>query len=190
MHFPKEAIKAITEFIFISHSPQRGDILFVPGGSSLEPARKAAQLYHEGFAPFILPSGCFSKVDASTCGAFETEWAAMRHELLLLSVPEAAILKENRATYTYENAILSREVTDAHGLLIKTAILCCKPAHARRALIYYQSCFPDAKIRVCPCLDAITRENWHETEQGIQTVFKEITGIGAYQGELLLPVLI
>ena len=190
MPFPKEMIQSISEFLFVSHPPKKGDVLFAPGGSSVEPARKAAELYHRGFAPLILPSGRFSKVDATTCGDFETEWAAMRHKLISLSVPKEAILKEDRATFTYENALFSKAVLDAAGINISVAILCCKPVHARRALHYYQSCFVNAEICVCPCFDTITKENWFKSKEGIDRVFREIAGIGAYQGELLQPYII
>lgn len=185
MPFPKEMIESIRDFIFISHPLKQGDVLFVPGGSSLEPAKKAAELYHLGFAPLVLPSGRFSKLDATTCGDFETEWAAMRQELISLGVPESAILKEDRATFTYENALFSKAVLAAEGVKVHNAILCCKPVHARRALNYYQSCFPETDICVCPCFDPVTEQNWFKSKEGIEKVFREISGIGAYQGELL-----
>ena len=186
MPFQMKMIQPISDFLFVSHPPKKGDVLFVPGGSSLEPARKAAELYHMGFAPLILPSGCFSKLDKTTCGGFETEWAAMRQELRSLAVPESAILKENNATFTYENALFSKAVLDDAGITVRAAILCCKPVHARRALNYYQSCFPETDICVCPCADTITKENWFKSKEGIEKTFHEIAGIGAYQGELLL----
>ncbi len=187
MRFPQEAIRAVTEFVFVSHSPQKGNILFVPGGPSLEPARKAAALYHEGFAPVLLPSGRFSKVDATTCGDYPTEWAAMAAELIRLKVPQSAVLKEDQATFTYENALYSKKTADRLGMKIERALLCCNPVHARRALMYYQSCFPETEILVCPCQSPITRDNWFKSKQGIQAVFQEISRIGAYQGELLNP---
>ena len=93
-------------------------------------------------------------------------------------VPDHAILKEDKATYTYENAIYSRKVTDGLGLTIRKAILCCKSYHARRALMYYQMLYPDTKFYVCAdCPDGITRENWKETEEGIRAVTGEVTRI-------------
>ena len=65
-------------------------------------------------------------------------------------VPEEAVWREDCATFTYENALRSREVTDAAGLKVGTAILCCQAYHARRASLYYQSCFPEAEILSAP----------------------------------------
>ena len=62
----------------------------------------------------------------------------LKNVLLKNGVPEEAILMENQATFTYENAIFSRQVTDLHKIQVKKAILCCKTYHARRSLMYYQ----------------------------------------------------
>lgn len=188
MRLPESAVSAITDFIFLAHPLKKADILFVPGGPGLEPAFKAAALYHEGMAPLILPSGLKSKVDDTTRGAYASEFEAIRHTLMSLGVPEKSILKEDRATYTYQNALFSREVLDARGLSIARAILVTKPVHARRAYMYYQSCFPDADLLACPCAHPITKENWFASREGIEAVFAEISRIGAYQGDLFLPV--
>ena len=78
----------------------------------------------------------------------------------------------------YENAIFSRQVTDLHKIQVKKAILCCKTYHARRSLMYYQLLYPETVIMVCPaCPDGITRENWRETETGVEAVTGEIDRI-------------
>lgn len=51
---------AVTDFIFVEQEPQKADVIFVPGGNYPEAAAHAAELYHAGFAPYILPSGRFS----------------------------------------------------------------------------------------------------------------------------------
>ena len=85
---------------------------------------------------------------------------------------------ENQATFTYENAIFSRQVTDLHKIQVKKVILCCKTYHARRSLMYYQLLYPETVIMVCPaCPDGITRENWRETETGVEAVTGEIDRI-------------
>ena len=72
-----------------------------------------------------------------------------------------------RATFTYENAIYSRRVTDSHGIQVKKALLCCKTYHARRSLMYYQLLYPEAQITVCPaCPDGITRKSGERQKKG------------------------
>ncbi len=47
--------QCITDFIFVEDEPRRSDIIFVPGGSYPDAAERAAQLYHAGYAPYIMP---------------------------------------------------------------------------------------------------------------------------------------
>ena len=74
----------------------------------------------------------------------------MRAVLLANGVPDRAILREDEATFTYQNAIYSRRRTDAEKLTVRCAILCCMPVHARRAKMYYQTLYPDSELFLCP----------------------------------------
>lgn len=182
-------LNQITEFIFVEDKPKKSDMIFIPGSGFPQLAEKAANLYHQGLAPYILPSGRYSVLNGRFAGVqekkelydgeYETEWEFLKEALKKNQVPEEHILKEDQATYTYENAIYSRKVTDSMGMEIKKAILCCKPYHARRSLLYYQLLYPDTEFYVCPIQDSdVKRENWYLTEKGIRLVFGEVQRIG------------
>ena len=194
-----EWIDDITDFIFLSDAPQRADILFIPGNGHAEPSEYAAELFHQGYAPLILPSGRFSvttgEFDGQKSGAkhydgrFETEWVFMRAVLLANGVPDSAILREDEATFTYQNAIYSRRRTDAEKLAIRRAILCCMPVHARRAKMYYQTLFPEARLLLCPAPGAdITRENWMLEPDGIDQTLGELTRCGSQFHDILREI--
>ena len=181
-------IEQISEFIFAEDEPEKADIIFIPGNGYSQMAEKAAELYKKGFAPLVLPSGKYSITDGKFSGVlserqkyngcYETEWEFLKSVLMQNGVPESAVLKENQATFTWENARFSREVTDNAGLEIKRAILCCKNHHARRALMYYERAYPETEFLVCPsCVDGIQKENWMDTDQGIDSVMGEMTRI-------------
>ena len=111
-------------------------------------------------------------------GDYETEWEFLKSVLMKNGVPEEAILREDQATFTYENAIYSRQVTDHAELEIERAILCCKSYHARRCLMYYQLLYPKTEFYVVPVnADGITRENWRKNEEGIDAVTGELSRI-------------
>ena len=194
-------IRDITNFIFLEDAPENADVIFVPGNGHAEPSELAARLYREGYAPFILPSGRYAIGSSGFVGqlsgarqyegVFETEWAYMRHILMANGVPESAILREDEATYTYQNAINSRRRTDSEGLLIRRAILCCMPVHARRARMYYETLFPDAEIFVCPVKDAdITRDNWMHDPKGIDRVLGEMERCGGQFHDILKELML
>lgn len=182
-------LQAVTEFIFAEDEPAASDVILIPGNTSPLPSEQAARLYHAGFAPYLLPSGHFSKVRGSFpgpsarqeqySGSYRTEWDFMRDVLLQNGVPDAAILREDRAEYTYQNALFSKEVLDRMGISPRRAILCCNPYHARRCLMYYSMVFPDTEFLSCPAKDApITRDNWQESETGLRAVLGEVERCG------------
>ena len=182
-------IKEITSFIFIEDKPEKADIIFVPGGSWPEPTEKAAKLWLDGYAPYILPSGKYSmskgyfpgvmtKTEKYN-GIYNTEWEFMKNVALSYGVNESAIIKEDNAIWTKENAFKSREVTDKYEFEIKKAIICCKSFHAKRCLMFYSFAYPKTEFIVCPVdIQGITKDNWFKTESGIDNVMGELSRCG------------
>ena len=188
-------VRAINDFIFVSHEPVQSDLIFVPGASHAEHALKAAELYRAGYAPLVLPAGRFSVKLGHFKGVsgaeradypdeYETEWHFLRAVLMRAGVPERAILREDQSTFTWENALFSRRVTDAAGIRVERALLCCRAFHARRALTYYQTAFPEADIRVCPAVTpGLGPEDWYLTEAGRRRVLGEVSRMGGQVAE-------
>lgn len=177
-----------TDFIFLEDEPQEADIIFVPGNGFPQMAERAAQLWKEGYAPRVLPSGRYSVLTGKFAGIqakiqkysgeYETEWDFLYDVLIKNGVDGQAVLKENQATYTYQNAIYSRKVTDAAGIEIKKAIICCKAQHARRCRMYYQLLYPETDFMICPSDVGINRTNWFLSEEGIEEVLGEVERCG------------
>jgi len=186
-------ITDITDYIFVDDLPKKADIIFIPGGSNPEIAERAAEIWKEGFAPYIIPSGKYNvnrgyfpgtktKVELYS-GEFETEWDFLKYVLIKCGVDEAAILKENEAceSGTYGNAFQSRKVTDSIGLEIKKGIICCKSFHARRCLMTYQWAYPEAELLVCPAdIENHGKADWHNNETGRDRIMSELRKCGEY----------
>ncbi|MDY3917732.1 MAG: YdcF family protein [Candidatus Limivivens sp.] len=187
---------SITDFIFVDQEPEHADLIFVPGGSWGEIALRAAALYLQGYSDRILVSGKYSILQEGFAGPetpecyrgqiFETECDFLSRILMDEGVPESAILKEKHATYTYENAIRSRELTDRLGIYPDTAILCCQAYHARRSLLYYQLLYPDTRFLVCPAVTQNTcRDTWTQDPVTIDRVLGEVERCGSQFHEIL-----
>lgn len=187
--------QGISEFIFMKDQPQKADIIFIPGSSYGEPAEYAAQLWKQGLAPYLMPSGRYSVKNGyfpgpknrreQYPGPYATEWEFLRAVLLTQGVKAQAILREDQAQFTGQNAIFSRRSADYLGIEVKRAILCCKSFHARRCYLYYQNSFPETEFFVCPVdVDGITRENWYETQRGIRKVLGELERCGSQFGDI------
>lgn len=91
----QDYVKAVNDFIFVRHDPGPCDAIFVPGSSHREHVLKAAEMYHEGWARVIVPSGRYAigSEGFTADPAFDTEWAWMRSILLNEGVPDKAILR-------------------------------------------------------------------------------------------------
>ncbi len=181
---------AITDFIFVEDEPQAADVIFVPGSDETAHALRAAALYQEGYAPYVLPSGKYSilkgKYTPPEGTSYQTECDRLCAVLRDHKVPESAILREPEATFTWENAIYSRRRTEEEGLVIRRAILCCQAYHARRCLLYYQQQFPGTIFYVCPAVTGgISRDTWFTSREGIDTVLGEVERCGTQFHEIL-----
>ncbi len=184
----KRYLQDIENFIFLQDELEEADIIFIPGNGFPQMAEEAARLYEQGLAKWILPSGKYS-INLGHFGGvvtrrdfyhedYETEWDFLVDVLVKNGVPRQAILKENEATYTYENAIFSKKRLEKQGIQINKAILCCHAFHARRCQIYYEQIFPEVKLMIHPVDTGITKENWLDSDEGAQKVFGELERCG------------
>ena len=189
-------IRAVTDFIFVEDVPEKADVILIPGSRKTEHAIRAAELYRAGYAPLVLPSGRYSTVNgcfgeiperyrSEYPDRYETEWEFLRAVLVKNGVPEEAILREDQATYTWENALRSREALASAGVKVKTAILCCHAFHSRRALLYYQAAMPQVRFIVCPvATPGYAREDWFLSAKGRARVLGEVARLGSQVNEV------
>ena len=169
----------ISEFIFAETDIEKSDVILIPGASQLQLIERAAELYNKGFAQYILPSGGSNHKITH----YKTEWEYLKTLGIQLGIPKEAILKEDKAQNTFENAQFSWNVLQALDIPIKNVILVCKAYHSRRALLTYRSAFPqNIKFYISPIIDkrGISKENWFLNESSINVVMGEVVKIGNY----------
>ncbi len=194
-------IRAVTDFIYVSDAPEKADVILVPGSRKIENCLRAAELYRAGYAPYVLPSGRYTisrgyflelpePLRSEYPGPHETEWAFFKAVLMKHGVPEEAILREDQATYTWENAQFSRTALEKAGAAAGKAILCCHGFHARRALLYYQAAMPETRFIVCPAdMPGYGRDEWFAWEKGRERVLGELQRLGGQIGDVFAMML-
>jgi len=97
-------------------------------GVSLERAVEAVRLYRRYKLPLIVTGGAvFSK---------GSEAAAIKTYLISLGVPEKAILTEERARDTWENAVFSKKICDEKGYA--RPLVVTSAYHMRRAVLSFE----------------------------------------------------
>lgn len=181
--------KNITDFIFVEDDLEKADVIFVPGNRYPDMAEQAAKLWKQGFGKWILPSGRYTIVKGKFEGPikkadvyqgdYETEWEFLKDVLCKNGVAKEAILKEDQATFTYDNAIYARAVLKEAQIEPEKAIICCNSIHARRCKMYFELVFPNTKFMICPVnATGVTRENWHRSQEHITAVLAEMDRCG------------
>ena len=184
-------LRDITEFIFLEDLPEKADLIIVPGNTWPQPARRAAALYHEGMAPYIVVSGRYSKGQqtfaGAACegdrykGAYMTESDFLTDVLIREGVPETAVLQERKAEFTLENARYIRRLLEEKKMTVKKALICCQAFHARRCRMYFEYVFQDTDVEflMCPAVtQGISRCSWMESQKGLDTVLGELRRCG------------
>lgn len=184
-----------TDFIFAEGVPEPADAIFIPGNGWPQMALHASELWKQGFAPWIVPSGRYSITKGEFSGVkamqeryqgpFETEWEFMKAVLEGEGIPAEVILREDRAQFTYENAVYSKQVTDAAGICVRKGLICCQSHHARRCLMYYQLVYPETEWILLPSDTEVSRENWFKSERGIRLVLGEMERCGTQFHQIL-----
>lgn len=172
----KYPFDCLTDLVFVEEEPiLPADIILVPGGSHTDPMSMASELYLAGMAPYILPSGGYNMKLGMT------EWEFFRDIGVSMGVPEHAILKEDQAKNTFDNARNSWKVIQDNHIEVKRAIMVCKSYFSRRALMTYQTVFPPS-VTIQVMLDdlRINRDNWFQDEEGIRLVLTEAKKISTY----------
>ena len=186
----------ITQFIFLEDAIERADAIFLPGNAYPYASEEAARLFHAGMARVIVPAGRYSitagafpgpKAEKERySGPYETEWAFMRDVLMQNGVPETAIVREDQSTYTWQNALFTAQALAREGIDVQSAIICCKPYHARRCKMYYETALPGVKLLMHPVhAYGLTRDNWTKSAQGLDSVLGELSRCGGQFGEIL-----
>lgn len=182
-------IADVSDYIFVSDKPTEADAVFLPGGSHPQQPEYAAELYHQGMARWLIPSGGVSVKLEKWAGVrskaeiyngnYQSDCEFFTDVLVKKGVPLSAIIGEDKSGHTRDNAFLSRKAADERGVEIKRALIVCKAFHARRCLMLYQMAFPEAEIKVCPvyCYN-ITKDNWYKSEKGIDRVLGELARCG------------
>lgn len=178
------SIREITEYLFLQDELTAADLIIIFGGKRLERAERGAQLFQAGLAPRILITGG----DKRGTGVCEAE--RLRDHAVELGVPPEAIMVECDSVNTLENVRMSVALVEEEigWKNIRNVILVSAPHHLRRVKQTIAHYIPRA-VRITCCPDTrtdITSENWWHTQEGQNTVYRELEKVRNYalQGEL------
>ena len=107
-------LQVIWDYLCLHQVPEKADVIVGFGNFNTDIARRAAELYHQGFAPKILFTGGLGR---NTEGLLpEPEAVRFARVAMACGVPEADIILEDKSTNTKENILFTREKLEALGI--------------------------------------------------------------------------
>ena len=121
----------IGRYLAPSDNLSRADAIVVVSGDS-DRMRQAIDLYKQGYAPKLILSGAAR--DGITSNAL-----AMHIEASQSGIPNEAVILEEKANNTYENALYTKEIVLSQGM--QNIILVTSPYHQRRVYETFKNVF-------------------------------------------------
>ena len=107
-------LQVIWDYLSLNESLEKADCIVGFGNFNTDIARRAAELYHAGFAPKVLFTGGLGR---NTEGLLpEPEAVRFAKVAMECGVPEADIILEPNSTNTKENIVFTREKLESLGL--------------------------------------------------------------------------
>lgn len=130
-------LEAIARFLIVEDDLSPADVIVVLGGGGSERIRHGIKLYQSGYGAWTIMTGMQHRLPGVT-----TTWARFaKQEAVSLGVPEDAIMLEEKATDTDENAEYVKDLMVDKNL--KSAIIVSSPYHMRRARMIFREVFED-----------------------------------------------
>ena len=109
-----EPLQVIWDYLGMHQEPVKADVIVGFGNFNTDIARRAAQLYHQGYAPKILFTGGLGR---NTKSLFpEPEAVKFARVAMECGVPEQDIILEDKSTNTKENIDFMREIFEKQGI--------------------------------------------------------------------------
>jgi uncharacterized SAM-binding protein YcdF (DUF218 family) len=107
-------LQVIWDYLGMHQQPRQADCIVGFGNFNTNIARRAAELYHQGYAPRILFTGGLGR---NTEGMLpEPEAVRFAKTAMECGVPREAILLEDRSRNTKENIEFTRDLLEARGV--------------------------------------------------------------------------
>lgn len=141
-----ELAKILWDYNNLNHAVSVSDCILALGSHDIRVAHRAADLFLQDFAPWIIFSGNLGRLTESMWDRPEAEIFA--EEAIRMGVPKDKILIENRSANTGDNIRLTKELLASQGLPIQTVILVQKPYMQRRAYATFKKVWPEKDVFV------------------------------------------
>jgi uncharacterized SAM-binding protein YcdF (DUF218 family) len=138
--------KIVWDYHHVNHTLTKADCILTLGSHDTRVAERAAELYHQGWAPLLVFAGGLGRLTEGMWSEPEADLFA--RIAIEKGVPQQTILVENRSTNTGENILLVQQLLKEKGLDPKTFIVVQKPYMERRSYATFAKAWPGKQFVV------------------------------------------
>jgi uncharacterized SAM-binding protein YcdF (DUF218 family) len=136
--------KIIWNYMLINQPLKKADCIIGFGSHDLRVAERAAELFHQKYAPFIIFSGGL----ITNQGLINTGWQKSEAKMftqtaIKLGVPQDKIMLEKKASNTAENIRFTKELLKINKIEIASGIIVHKPYMERRTYAAIKKQWPE-----------------------------------------------
>jgi uncharacterized SAM-binding protein YcdF (DUF218 family) len=164
--------QTVWNYHHVNHTLVLSDCILTLGSHDTRVAERAADLYHEGWAPLLIFAGGLGRL---TEGMWtETEADLFARIAVEKGVPPEKVLTENRSTNTGENIQFVRQLLQEKGLDPQTFIVVQKPYMERRSLATFEKAWPGKRFVVTS--PQLSFEDYPTTDISMEQVINIMVG--------------
>lgn len=172
-------LSVIWDYLGMHQQPEKADCIVGFGNFNTDIARRAAELYHQGYAPKILFTGGLGR---NTEGLLpEPEAVRFAKVAVACGVPEEDIILEDRSTNTKENIEFTREKLIALGLPHEHILGVHQPFMERRIMAAMGVYWPELRFTVTSPQVTIPEYLERAKQQGISENASVSVIVGDFQ---------
>ena len=138
-----ENVKIIWDFMHMGQEPEKADVIVGFGCYDEDIPKRCAELYHQGYAPYVCFSGGLGRNTSGIWSRSEAErFAAVA---IAAGVPENRIILEDKSTNSAENLLFTPKVLADRGVKAEKIIAVHKPYMEKRLWAAMQVYWPDVR---------------------------------------------
>jgi hypothetical protein len=139
-------VKILWDYLLMKHQLIKADCILVLGSHDTRVAERGAQLFLDGWAPFLIFSGGLGRLTDRIWTRPEAEIFA--EIAVQMGVPKEKILLEDQSTNTGENITFTKKLLENKGLRFNKFIVVQKPYMERRAYTTVKKRWPEIEFVV------------------------------------------
>ena len=160
------------DYHHMGHELVKADCILALGSHDLRVGERAAELYLQGWAPWLVLSGGLGNVTRDIWT--ESEADKFAKIAVDMGVPEEVILIENQSANTGENILFTQRLLEEKGLNPRHFIVVQKPYMERRSYATFKKHWPEKNLVVTS--PQISLEDYPNEEIPMERVIQIMVG--------------